>query len=125
MKQVFTDLIRCLYSKMTEGLADKVLGALTGAIDIPGLIKEATDRATKGEDENGYPAGATTNPYVPMCTAETITAQILAGSRPEIDSANNNLLDNLNSYMEDINGTLAGIADVTSLLDIKNLISRY
>jgi len=76
MKQVLTDLIRCLYSKMTEGLADKVLGALTGAIDIPGLIKEATDRATKGEDENGYPAGATTNPYAPMCTAETITAGI-------------------------------------------------
>ena len=122
MKQVLTDLIRCLYSKMTEGLADKVLGALTGAIDIPGLIKEATDRATKGEDENGYPAGATTNPYAPMCTAETITAQVLAGSRPEIDAANNNLLDNLNSYMEDVNGTLAGIADVTSLLDIKNLI---
>jgi hypothetical protein len=122
MKQVFTDLIRCLYSKMTEGLADKVLGALTGAIDIPGLIKEATDRATKGEDENGYPAGATTNPYTPMCTAETITAQVLAGSRPEIDAANNNLVDNLNSYLDDINGTLAGIADVTSLLDIKNLI---
>ena len=122
MKQVLTDLIRCLYSKMTEGLADKVLGALTGAIDIPGLIKEATDRATKGEDENGYPAGATTNPYVPMCTAETITAQVLAGSRLEIDAANNNLLDNLNSYMEDVNDTLAGIADVTSLLDIKNLI---
>jgi len=122
MKQVLTDLIRCLYSKMTAGLCDKVLGALTGAIDIPGLIKEATDRATKGEDENGYPAGATTNPYAPMCTAETITAQVLAGSRPEIDAANNNLLDNLNSYMEDVNSTLAGIADVTSLLDIKNLI---
>ena len=122
MKQVLTDLIRCLYSKMTEGLADKIGSALAGAIDIPGLIKEATDRATKGEDENGYPAGATTNPYAPMCTAETITAQVLAGSRPEIDAANNNLLDNLNSYMEDVNGTLAGIADVTSLLDIKNLI---
>lgn len=122
MKQVFTDLIRCLYSKMTDGLGDKILGALTGAIDLPELIKEATDRATKGEDENGYPAGATTNPYVPMCTAETITAQVLAGSRPEIDGANNNLVDNLNSYMEDINDTLAGIADVTSLLDVKNLI---
>jgi len=120
MKQVFTDLIRCLYSKMTEGLADKVLGALTGAIDIPGLIKEATDRATKGEDENGYPAGATTNPYVPMCTAETITAQVLAGSRPEIDAANNNLLNNLNSYMEDVNETLAGVTGIIG--DIKNLI---
>ena len=120
MKQVFTDLIRCLYSKMTEGLADKVLGALTGAIDIPGLIKEATDRATKGEDENGYPAGATTNPYTPMCTAETITAQVLAGSRPEIDAANNNLVDNLNSYMEDVNGTLAGVTGIIG--DIKNLI---
>ena len=120
MKQVFTDLIRCLYSKMTEGLADKVLGALTGAIDIPGLIKEATDRATKGEDENGYPSGATTNPYAPMCTAETITAQVLAGSRPEIDAANNNLLNNLNSYLDDITDTLAGITGIIG--DIKNLI---
>ena len=120
MKQVFTDLIRCLYSKMTEGLADKIGSALAGAIDIPGLVKEATDRATKGEDENGYPAGATTNPYAPMCTAETITAQVLAGSRPEIDAANNNLLDNLNSYMEDVNETLAGVTD--SIGDIKNLI---
>ena len=122
MKQVFTDLIRCLYSKMTDGLADKIGSALEGVIDLPGLVKEATDRATKGEDENGYPAGATTNPYVPMCTAETITAQVLAGSRPEIDDANNNLVDNLNSYMEDVNDTLAGIADVTTLLDVKNLI---
>mgnify|MGYP001254379312 CR=1 FL=1 len=122
MKQVFTDLVRCLYSKMTDGLGDKILGALTGAIDLPELIKEATDRATKGEDENGYPSGATTNPYVPMCTAETITAQVLAGSRPEIDDANNNLVGNLNSYLDDVNDTLAGIADVASLLDVKNLI---
>ena len=120
MKQVFTDLIRCLYSKMTEGLADKVLGALTGAIDLPGLEKEARDRATKGEDENGYPNGATTNPYVPMCTAETITAQVLAGSKPEIDSANNNLVDNLNSYLDDVTDTLAGVTGI--LGDIKNLI---
>jgi len=122
MKQVFTDLIRCLYSKITDGLADKVLGALTGAIDLPGLIKEATDRATKGEDENGYPAGATTNPYAPMCTAETVTAQVLAVSKPEIDDANNNLVNNLNAYLDDINDTLAGIADITTLLDVKNLI---
>ena len=120
MKQVFTDLIRCLYSKMTDGLADKILGALNGAIDIPGLIKEATDRATKGEDENGYPSGATTNPYAPMCTAETITAQVLALSKPEIHDANNNLLDNLNSYMEDVNETLAGVTGFVA--DIKNLI---
>jgi hypothetical protein len=120
MKQVFTDLIRCLYSKMTAGLCDKVLGALTGAIDIPGLVKEATDRATKGEDEDGYPSGATTNPYVPMCTAETITAQVLAGSKPEIESANNNLVDNLNSYLDDVTDTLAGVTGI--LGDVKNLI---
>ena len=120
MKQVFTDLIRCLYSKMTAALGDKVLGALTGAIDIPGLVKEATDRATKGEDENGYPSGATTNPYAPMCTAESITAQVLAGSKPEIESANNNLVDNLNSYLDDVTDTLAGVTGIIG--DIKNLI---
>ena len=120
MKQVFTDLIRCLYSKITDGLADKVLGTLNNAIDLSGLEKEARDRVEKGEDENGYPAGATTNPYVPMCTAETITAQVLAGSRKEINDANVNLVNNLNSYLDDVTDTLAGVTGI--LGDVKNLI---
>jgi hypothetical protein len=120
MKQVFTDLIRCLYSKMTDNLCDKVADAIAGIIDIDGLEREARDRAEKGVDENGYPSGAVTNPYVKMCTAETVTAQVLAASKPEIDSANNNLVDNLNAYLDDINDTLAGITGIIG--DIKNLI---
>ena len=120
MKQVFTELIRCLYSKMTDNLCDKVAEAIAGIIDIDGLDREARDRAEKGEDENGYPSGAVTNPYVPMCTAESITAQVLAGSKPEIDSANNNLVDNLNAYLDDITDTLSGITGIIG--DIKNLI---
>ena len=120
MKEVLTSLIRCLYSKLTDSLIDKVLEAIAGAIDIDGLEKQARDRAAKGQDENGNPADAITNPNVPMCTAETITAQVLAGSKDEIDSANNNLVDNLNFYLDDISDTLAGITGAIG--DVKNLI---
>ena len=120
MKEVLTDLIRCLYSKLTDGLMGLVSSALSDAIDVPGLEKQARDRAAAGQDENGNPADATTNPNVPMCTAESLTARVLKAAKPDIDSANNNIVNNLNSYMEDINDTLAGVTG--SFPDIKNLI---
>ena len=55
-----------------------------------------------------------------MCTAESITAQVLAGSKKEINDANNNLVDNLNSYLDDVTDTLAGVTGIIG--DIKNLI---
>ena len=120
MKEILTDLIRCLYSKLTNGLPGMVLSALSDAIDIPTLERQARDRASKGEDENSNSIDAVTNPNVPMCSAESITARVLKSAKPEIDSANNNAVSNLNFYLEDINDTLAGITG--SFPDIKNLI---
>ena len=44
----------------------------------------------------------------------------MAGSKQEIDDANNNVLDNMNAYLEDISDMLAGVTGALS--DVKNLI---
>ena len=53
MKEVFTELILCLYNKMMDGMCESVAGALTDAINPDKLEKDANDRASNGQDENG------------------------------------------------------------------------
>ena len=101
---------------MMDGLCEKIEGALTDAINPDQLEQDVLDAI-----ENNDPiVGSPTNPIVPMCYAESITSQVIASSQEEIDSANNNLIDNLNAYLEDMNEMLAGIEGYIS--DIQNLI---
>ena len=111
MKEIITSLIRCLYSKLTENLCDKVAEVLNNLISIDDLERQAKEKQD---------SGSITNPRVPMCVAEEITAQVLAGSRGEIDSANNNVVNNLDAYLEDISEMLAGLTG--SFPDVNNLI---
>ena len=120
MKEVLTELIQCLYNKLMEGMCDTIAGALTDSINPDQLEKDANDRASKGVDDKGNKNASPTNPRVPICYSEDIVSSVLAGKRSEIDSANNNLLDNMNAYMEDISGVLAGVSGALS--DVNNLI---
>jgi|TARA_R100000030_G_scaffold12966_1_gene8668 uncharacterized protein YoxC len=130
MKEILTELILCLYNKMFDGMCDTIAGALTDAIKPDKLEKEANDRASAGIDDNGNLNGAKTNPQVSICYAEDLVSQVIAGKKDQIDSANNNIIDNMNTYLEDVTSTLAGvsgsISDVSdtlnSLSDIQNLI---
>ena len=120
MKEVLTELIQCLYNKLMEGMCDIIAGALTDSINPDQLEKDANDRASNGVDDKGNTNASPTNPRVPICYSEDIVSSVLSGKRDEIDSANNNLLDNMNAYMEDISGVLAGVSGALS--DVNNLI---
>jgi len=130
MKEILTELILCLYNKMMEGMCDTIAGALNDAINPDQLEKDANDRANNGVDDNGNLNGAPTNPRVSTCYAEDLVSQVLAGRKSQIDSANNNLVENMNSYLEDVTAQLAGVSgaisgasdSLNSLTDIKNLI---
>ena len=130
MKEILTELILCLYNKMMEGMCDTIAGALNDAINPDQLEKDANDRANNGVDDNGNPNGAPTNPRVSTCYAEDLVSQVLAGRKSQIDSANNNLVENMNSYLEDVTAQLAGVSgaisgasdSLNSLTDITNLI---
>ena len=120
MKEVLTELILCLYNKLMDGMADKLAGALTDAINPAQLEKDANDRASQGADDNGRTPEDSTNPQVPICYSEDIVSTVLAGSKQQIDDANNNVLDNMNAYLEDTSNMLAGVSGALS--DVNNLI---
>ena len=120
MKEVLTELILCLYNKLMDGMADKLAGALTDAINPAQLEKDANDRASSGADDNGNTIDDSTNPQVPICYSEDIVSTVLAGSKQQIDDANNNVLDNMNAYLEDTSQMLAGVSGALS--DVNNLI---
>jgi len=107
MKQVLTELILCLYGKMSEGLCDKIAGVLDGLIDPNGLVEETQNRVANQDSD----VGETTYPQVPVCFAEDVAGRVLAGSREELDSANQNIANNVDAYLKDITGMLAGITD--------------
>jgi len=120
MKETLTELILCLYNKLMNGMCDKIAGALTDAINPSQLEKDANDRAKNGVDDQGKTLNDQTNPQVPICYSEDIVSTVLAGSKQEIDDANNNVLDNMNAYLEDISSMLAGVSGALS--DVNNLI---
>ena len=120
MKEVLTELILCLYNKLMDGMSDKIAGALTDAINPAQLEKDANDRASSGADSNGNTIDDSTNPQVPICYSEDIVSTVLAGSKQQIDDANNNVLDNMNAYLEDTSSMLAGVSGALS--DVNNLI---
>ena len=108
MVQVITELLLCMYNKMTGGLADKIGAALTDAL---GSAQDMVANVPKKGDSN---YGAPTNPRVPMCAAEALVAKVIYQNKEEIDNSNNAILDNLNTYLDDVNEMLAGITGFAS-----------
>ena len=123
IKDVTTELILCLYGKMTGNLCDQVSGVLDDILRLDDLEKEANDRAAASVDSDGNVNGETTYPKAPICTAEDIASRVMSLHVDEIDRANVTLLDNVDAYLEDITDTLAGVTG--NLQDVRNLIGDF
>ena len=108
MKKILTELILCLYNKITQGLCDLIQAVLDKALDLAGLENKAKAAAANSNgDDDAYRRLA---PKVPPCYAEDITAQVFAVAAPEINEANNSLIQNLDNFLEDIQKQLAGVS---------------
>ena len=108
MKKMITELILCLYNKITQGLEGLIGGVLDKALNLAGLEEKAKAAAANSNgDDDAYRRLA---PKVPPCYAEDITAQVFASAQPEIDEANNSLIQNLDSFLDDIQKQLAGVS---------------
>ena len=103
---------------MTGKLAGQISGSLKKALDIDKVLEEAIAAKQSG---SGDSIGSPTNPQVPMCAAEALVASVIKLNREEIDASNNAIVDNLNSYLDDVNETLAGITGFAS--EITNTIN--
>jgi len=108
MKKMITELILCLYNKLTQGLEGLIGGILDKALNLAGLEEKAKAAAANSNgDDDAYRRLA---PKVPPCYAEDITAQVFASAQPEIDEANNSLIENLDNFLDDIQKQLAGVS---------------
>jgi hypothetical protein len=109
MKEIITELILCLYNKITAGLCGLIQDLLNKAL--------RTDEVEKQIREN--PSDKDTTPKVPICYAEEIVGQAIAFNKQQISEANNTILDNINVFLSDVQNQLAGVSgalsDITSL----------
>lgn len=112
IKEILMELILCLYNKITNGLCGLIQGLLNKALKPDQLEKQARARQTDPK--------RVTVPKVPVCAAEDLVGQAISANKSQIDEANNTIVDNLNAFLDDIQGQLAGVSG--SLSDITSLI---
>jgi len=111
IKEILIELILCLYNKITGQLCGLIQGLLNQA-----LRPEELDRAARASQ-----ADTTLSvPNVPVCVAEDIIGQALSANKNEINQANNAIIQNVNAFLDDVQGQLSGVSG--SLPDITSLI---
>ena len=110
IKEIITELILCLYNKITQGLCGLIESLLLAALQ-PEKIEQQARQSTDDRRKN---------PYVPMCYAEEIVGQAISFSKNDITDANNTLINNVNAFLGDIQGQISGVngpfSDITSLI---------
>lgn len=110
MKEILVELILCLYNKITQGLCGLIQALLTDLLKP----KELEDQM------RSTPSNRDIKPSVPICYAEQLAGQAISYNKQQIDDANNTIIDNVNAFLDDIQGQIAGVsgslADITSLV---------
>jgi len=113
MKEILTELILCLYGRITGALGGMIEGLLTRAINPDELQRRAEQQARQVGAASTSPLAS---PSVPICYAEDLVADAIFANKDAINDANNAIVDNVNAFLDDIQGQLAGISG--SLSDI-------
>jgi len=113
MKEILTELILCLYNRITAALCGMIEGLLTRAINPDELQRRAEQQARQVGAASTSPLAS---PSVPICYAEDLVADAIFANKDAINDANNSIVNNVNAFLDDIQGQLAGVSG--SLPDI-------
>ena len=111
IREKITELINCLFSKITNGLCGQVQGFLndqTGTGSNPTLD-------TKTIIQNGY---TTTTP---ICSVEILTGQMIALNLPQIVEGIDTSLNSVSNFLEDIQSLLSDVSGTIS--DISGIVN--
>jgi uncharacterized protein YoxC len=109
IKEQITELITCLYNKITNNLC--------------GQIQAFLDKQLKLKLPTNTPNQQTLNPKTPttpICSVEALTGNIIALNLPVINTEVNGILDNVNKFLYDIQSEIGEVYDVIG--SVKNLI---
>ena len=116
VKEIITQLILCLYNKLTAGMCDMIGDLLKGAFDLGGLEEKAKEAALNDDPDDR------THPEVPMCYAEDLVSKVLAANKQEIDDANQSIIDKLDAFVSDVQEEMAGLSD--AFADIQSVLGN-
>ena len=105
LKETVGELTLCMYGKITNTLCGSIEGLLNDLFNPDKLKKQAEDDALNPNAEDGN-----TYTSVPACAAEDMMGTILAIHKDAINDANNNLIDNINSFIDDLQSQLSGVS---------------
>jgi len=105
LKTSVTELITCLYNKIT--------GNLCGLIQ--GLLEEQVQQELPPTEE-----GQVKTPTTPICSVETLTGDLIALNMEEMTTGVNNALDSVNSFLNDTQSQLGVVSGAIS--STKNII---
>ena len=106
MKETSDELTSCLYGKITDSLCGTIADLLTDLLDPDGLKRQAEEDALTPRDPNAPNTFAS----VPSCVAEDIVGEVFALHADAISNANNTLLDNINSFLDDLQSQLGKLS---------------
>ena len=107
VKEKMTGLTYCLYNQIIKKLSDQILKKLTSAINLDELEKKAKSQVLRGNEYN-------TAPKVPMCYAEDIVASTIGSTVNDVNLANKQLLDNLESFAGEIESQISSVTNEIS-----------
>jgi hypothetical protein len=111
IREKITELINCLFSKITNGLCGQIQGFLN---DQTGTGSNST-LDTKTIIQNGF---TTTTP---ICSVEILTGQMIALNLPQIVEGIDTSLNSVSNFLEDIQSLLSDVSGTIS--DISGIVN--
>jgi hypothetical protein len=135
LKEKLNEMILGMYNQMIGGLGDQMCSALMDSLQPAEREKEARAFAAQqassggssgqsGIDPNtGNAIGIgnrrndgkfRTAPKVPMCYAESVASTVISKNKDQIETANNNVVRSLNSYLDGVQAEMDSVSSTIS-----------
>ena len=109
MKIEINEIIKCLFSKITGDLVGQILGALEDIID-------------KCDPSGGRtPTFSGTAPFVPICSVEELTGNVIAANIGDIDNTVGDVTKSVETFLNDIQSGLSLLTGETGGIKIPDI----
>lgn len=106
MKLKINEKLKCLFSKLANGLGKKILDAL----------KNLFGNEKSKPSANSSPTSPTgTAPLVPMCSVEQLTGEILGSSMGDINKAAEEITQSVGTFMQDSQSGLSVVGKIGNI----------
>jgi hypothetical protein len=103
IKDRITELIKCLYTKITGNLCGQIQGFLNDILD------------------KQNPSPNNTAPFVPICAVETLTGSVIAANMGDVNNTVNDILSNINEFLNDIQNGISLVTGESGGFNIPNI----